>query len=234
MTEKTRLILVGSGKGGCGKTVTTMALLDYLSATETPAYLIETDTSNPDAAKAYRDTVPTELVELDHEDGWIVLLNLCEQLSLQDKVPGRTIVVNTGSRNNNAITKFGNLLASSLQDLNLEFATAWLIDGNRDCLELLYEYLNVFPDGRVHVLRNRHCAKTFDLYDNGKTRERVESNGGSTLTLPALSERVMQTINRSRLTFAAAAASEELPFGHKQVLAKWRRELAPVCARVLT
>lgn len=37
----------------------------------------------------------------------------------------------------------------------------------------------------------------------------------------------MQTVNRDRLTFAAAADSAVLAFGHKQVLAKWRRDVRP-------
>jgi len=233
MTEKTRMIFVNSGKGGCGKTVTTMALLDYLMSKKIPVFLIETDTSNPDVAQAYQGSVPTEAVNLDTEDGWIELVNLCEKLSLREAMPGRTLVVNTGSRNNVALNQFGHLLLSNIDPLNIELSTLWLLDGNRDCLELLEDYLTEFPDARVHVVKNLHCAQNFDLYDEGKIREWVENRGGASLTLPALSQRVMQTINSSRLTLAGAASSEELPLGHKFALSKWRRDLVPVCARVL-
>lgn len=233
MSEKTQLIVVGSGKGGCGKTVASMALLDYLISINSPVHLVETDTSNPDVAKAYMQTVSTELINLDVEDGWIVFLNLCERLALREKQPGRRIVVNTGSRNNDGLKRFGKLLSESLDDLQLELVTLWLIDGNRDCLELLQEYLEVFPSTRVHVLRNQHCAPAFDLYDQGSTRTLVEARGGVSLTLPDLSSRVMQAVNRDRLTFAAAADSAVLPFGHKQVLAKWRRDVRPLCEQVL-
>jgi len=69
MAEKTRMIFVNSGKGGCGKTVTTMALLDYLMSKKIPVFLIETDTSNPDVAQAYEGSVPTEPVNLDRSPG---------------------------------------------------------------------------------------------------------------------------------------------------------------------
>lgn len=231
--DKTRMIWVGSGKGGCGKSVSTMALLDHLIAQKVPVQLVETDTSNPDVAKAYKETVDTELINLDVEDGWIVLLNLCERVSLLDKVPGRTIVVSTGSGNNDAVQRFGSLLASSLESLQVELVTVWVIDGNRDCLELLLDHVKVFPKTRIYVLKNQHCARTFELYESGKTRELVEGGGGASLTLPNLSERVMQTVNRSRLTFSAALTSEQLQFGHKQVLLKWQREVGPLWAQVL-
>jgi hypothetical protein len=148
-------------------------------------------------------------------------------------VLGRTIVINTGSRNTDALNKFGHLLTSSRDQLDVELITVWLIDGNRDCLELLQDYLNTFPDARVHVMRNEHCARRFDLYDSSHIRDEVERRGGASLTLPNLSELVMQVINGSRMTFSAAANSEALFFGQKLALAKWRRDLAPICSRVL-
>ena len=63
-------------------------------------------------------------------------------------------LVNTGSRNNDALNRYGNVLAASLEDLNLELVTVWLIAGNRDCLELLQDYAKVFPTSRIDVLRN--------------------------------------------------------------------------------
>ena len=40
--------------------------------------LVESDTSNPDVWKAYKEHVSTELVNLDEADGWIQLVNLCD------------------------------------------------------------------------------------------------------------------------------------------------------------
>jgi MinD superfamily P-loop ATPase len=43
---------VGGGKGGVGKSMVSMALLDYLLSKGVPALLVESDTSNPDVYKA--------------------------------------------------------------------------------------------------------------------------------------------------------------------------------------
>ena len=45
---------VGGGRGGVGKSVVSMALLDYLLGKGVPTLFVESDTSHPDVYKAYR------------------------------------------------------------------------------------------------------------------------------------------------------------------------------------
>ena len=55
-----------------------MALLDYLVARGVSTMLIESDTSNPDVCKTYKDVLPWELLDPDKVDGWIQLVNACD------------------------------------------------------------------------------------------------------------------------------------------------------------
>ena len=57
------LILVGGGKGGVGKSLFSMAVVDFLESTREAPFLIETDTSVPDVFKTYRETIEGELVQ---------------------------------------------------------------------------------------------------------------------------------------------------------------------------
>src|SRR5579871_2063830 len=95
--ERGRVYWVGGGKGGVGKSMVAVAVLDYLRAEGKRVLLVECDTSNPDVWKAYKEHVPTELVNLDEGDGWIYLVNLC------DERRDHTIVVNTAARNGAAV-----------------------------------------------------------------------------------------------------------------------------------
>ena len=45
------IFLVGGGKGGVGKSLMSMALLDFLHTSGRRPYLVETDTSVPDVFK---------------------------------------------------------------------------------------------------------------------------------------------------------------------------------------
>jgi hypothetical protein len=231
------MYFVGGGKGGIGKSLAAQALLNHLLGLGKALHLVESDTSNPDVAKAHQTAsseagVPTALLDLDLEDGWI------ELLTLRDEHPERVIVVNTGARNNLAVNRFGPLLAAGLDDLGAQLVTVWMIDGNRDCLELLAQHRQVFSTSpsasRVCVLRNAHLARSFELYDGSNVRREIESCGGRSLTFPALAARVAQALSTKRLSLADAMKADALPFGHKIALRKWLTDVASVLAEVVT
>jgi hypothetical protein len=217
----------------------TLALLYLLERAGKPAHVIEADTSNPDVAKAYklgsaRPTEPGELasnlqispLNLEREDGWLDLLNL------RASQPERTFVLNTRAASNEAIEQFGHLLAEGLQELGAPLLTIWPIDGNRDCLELLSQYRETFPHGRVLVLRNARLSDNFDFYDGSNLRRDIEAAGGRSETLPKLAPRVAQALNINRLSFTAAERSDKVQFGHKIALRAWLQAISVLLAEV--
>ena len=86
-----RIYWVGGSKGGVGKSMMTVAMLDHLLEQGTKVILVECDTSNPDVWKAYREQVETELINLDEADGWIHLVNTC--VSVRLTAPCRTLEI---------------------------------------------------------------------------------------------------------------------------------------------
>jgi len=220
------IYLVGGSKGGVGKSLMTMALVDFLTAVGKQVLLVESDTSNPDVAKCYKGEVETELVNLDDADGWIHLVNLC------DKHSDSTVVINTPARNMAAMTARGQTLSGTLAELKRKLVCLWLVNRQRDCLELLKEFTEVMPEAEVHVVRNLHFGdeKKFELYNASKLREGIERNGGKSLNLPDLADRVSDDIYSGRLSIAKA--STELPIGNRAELARWRNEVKKMFAEI--
>jgi len=213
-----KIYMIGGSKGGVGKSLVAMALLDYLHEQSVPMLLIETDTSNPDVAKAYGATIKTEKVPLDAKDGWLTLI---------DKIEANkeaTIVINSAARNNAAVTDFGAILAGALDELKRELVTLWVINRQRDSLELLREYTAVLGCGRMHVVRNTHygTAEKFALYNDSKTRAAVEAAGGMTLDFPDLADRVSDELYTKRIRIEDAAAT--MTIGNRAELQRWRSE----------
>ena len=60
-----RIVSIGGLKGGVGKSMTTIAALDYLFAEGSSVVLVACDNANPDAHRAYPDLVPIERTDLD-------------------------------------------------------------------------------------------------------------------------------------------------------------------------
>jgi hypothetical protein len=212
------LILVGGGKGGVGKSLFAMAVVDFLESTKEAPFLIETDTSVPDVFKTYRETIEGELVNLDEREGWIELVNLIESR------PESTIVINTGARNQTGITNFGRTLRKALPELKRKLGVFWLIDRKRESLELLSDFSEALPEAEVHVVRNMYLGaeNKFELYNGSNMRAAIERAGGKSLNFPELADRVTDAMNKGRLTIAKAC--KELSFGDRIEVERWRDE----------
>ncbi len=212
------LILVGGGKGGVGKSLFSMAVVDFLESTKEAPFLIETDTSVPDVFKTYRETIEGELVNLDEREGWIELVNLIESR------PESTIVINTGARNQTGITNFGRTLRKALPELKRKLGVFWLIDRKRESLELLSDFSEALPEAEVHVVRNMYLGaeNKFELYNGSNMRAAIERAGGKSLNFPELADRVTDAMNKGRLTIAKAC--KELSFGDRMEVERWRDE----------
>ena len=220
------IYLIGGSKGGVGKSLVTMATVDYLHDKGESVLLIESDTSNPDVWKAYKDSVETELVNLDEADGWIQLVNLC------DSKPDSVVVINTAARNNKGVSAYGATLNSTLEELKRRLVTLWVINRQRDSLELLREYMDAIPNAAIHVVRNGYFGeeKKFELYNGSKLRAAVEERGGKSVTFPDLADRVSDDIYSKRMSIALAL--KEFPIGNRAELTRWRNEVSKVLEEV--
>jgi len=222
------IFLVGGGKGGVGKSLMSMALLDFLQSGSQEPFLVETDTSVPDVFKAYQDEIAGELVNLDEREGWIELVNLVECK------PDSTFVINTGARNQTGVSNFGRTLSKALGELRRKLVVLWMIDRKRESLELLTDFMTAIPEAEVHVVRNLYLGseKKFELYNASKMKSGIEGKGSKSMNLPELADRVTDAMNKGRMTIAKATG--ELSLGDRMELERWREECAAMLSQVVS
>jgi MinD-like ATPase involved in chromosome partitioning or flagellar assembly len=222
-----KIFLVGGGKGGVGKSLMSMALLDFLQSTGQRPILVETDTSVPDVFKTYAEVIEGELVNLDEREGWMDLVNLVESSSES------TLVINTGARNQTGISNFGRTLGKALPELGRKLVVLWMIDRKRESLELLSDFKEAIPEADVHVVRNMYLGaeKKFELYNGSTMKTAIEARGGRSLNLPELADRVTDAMNRGRLTIEKAVG--ELPLGDRMELERWRDDCKTMLSQVI-
>jgi MinD-like ATPase involved in chromosome partitioning or flagellar assembly len=222
-----RIYWIGGSKGGVGKSMMTLATLDYLLERGEQVFLVECDSSNPDVWKTYGQQIEGETLDLDEANGWIRLVNSC------DAHRDRLVVINTAARNNLAVTQFGRTLDASLDELGAELVAFWMINRQRDSVELLMQFMEAMPNANVHVVRNGHFGEPhqFELYNASKVREAIEKRGGKSVTLPDLADRVADDIYSQRMALHVAAKT--MPIGNRAELGRWRGEVRKVLAEVL-
>jgi hypothetical protein len=212
------IYIIGGSKGGVGKSMVAMGLIDYLATNGENAVLIETDTSNPDVWKTYGEETNGELVNLEEGEGWIHLINICDNQEYKN----RAIVINTRAANNQGIKKYGETLNDALKELGRELIVFWVINRQRDSLELLTDFRAALPAALVHVVRNGYFGEEhkYQLYNGSKTRKSIEDGGGKSLTYPDMADLLADDIYTKRLTIAKASA--DLPMGNRAELKRWK------------
>ena len=221
------IYLVGGSKGGVGKSMVTLALADYLQRKGIHAVLLETDTSNPDVMKALRDEIKCAAYDLDDADGWIGFVNFC------DAHRGAAVIVNTAARNQTGVTRYGGTLARTLAELERQLVVLWVINRQRDSLELLHIFGQTFPDTLTHVVRNGYFGEPdkFTLYQESQLRKAIETKGRS-LDFPDLADRVADEVRSQRISIRKAA--EVMQIGQRAELFRWRELCDDMFSKVIS
>jgi hypothetical protein len=217
--------MVSGSKGGVGKSIVSMALTHYLLKRGEEVLLVEADTANPDVGKTYGQSLETLYLDLDEKEGWMDLVNrLAER-------PEQTVVINTPARSGEGVKLYGTLLAESLNEIKRDLVTLWVINSQRDSLQLLREYLDSMLSGTTHVLRNLYHGpeRKFELYNGSKIRETIEVKG-KTLNFPDVADRISDQLHSDRFTIDQVILNS--PLGNRAEVNRWVRECAVIFEQV--
>jgi hypothetical protein len=208
-----KIIVIGGGKGGVGKSTVSLALLDaLLYAGNEPVY-VETDDSNPDVYKAVSELVTSEFCSLDDESGWIKLGGIIEAN------PKTNIVVNTAARITDSLIEHGSILTDVANALKLKLIMLWPLNRQRDSLELLKNFVDSKQGyAATYALLNTYFGKEdrFVRYHSTKLKDQVTD----TIVFPELNDLLADKITDQRL--ALWNADTKLGIAEQSALHKYR------------
>lgn len=219
MKKSATIYIIGGGKGGVGKTMASIAMVDWLGneSAGNQVTLIETDDSNPDSYKSYETTseVTKKLINLDSQSGWITLMN---------EMPGwasscEQVVINTAARATTHIeNNLRDFLAGALE-LSIDVRMIWVINRQRDGLNLISNLLKIV-DVDTTIVKNLYYGDSnkFSLFDKSELKNRVR-----TIELPDLNDEVSDKIFNERLPLHEI---EKFQFGQRVALQRFRGDAA--------
>ena len=202
------LIYIGGAKGGVGKSLVSMLVLDIIRE-ENPV-LVETDQSNPDVYKAYENSVESITANMDTDAGWAKALNEI------DARRGRPIVINSAARNSMGISKFGD----TFNALGVDMTLLWAVNPQKDSLLLLDAFMKAVEPARSYVVKNGFFGadEDFDLYNGSKIRKTMTGD----CYLPELLSTAANVVYSQRKPLHELA--EILPVGDRLLFEGWRRK----------
>lgn len=218
-----KIIVVGGGKGGVGKSTVAIGVVDMLLAAGEKVVFVESDDSNPDAYKALNTLTKSEICNLDTEEGFIKLGNLIEQTN------DACIVVNTAARATNSLLKHGGIVVDTARELKRDLVMLWPINRQRDSLELLSGFMECAEGYKaVYVLKNTFFGEPakFARYDNSKIKVRVTA----TITFPELNDMLSDKLNDQRWSLSNA---EGLSIAERSVLQRYRNVIRDAMTVIL-
>jgi hypothetical protein len=230
------IYFVANFKGGVGKSLFTMILLDYLIKADQDCIFVETDTNNPDIYKCYEDILPCVALDLDDSQGWAELVNLC------DENPKSTIVICSAARSNTGVRDFGGTLDGSLEELKRKLIAFWIIDDKKDSLESLADYIDFMPHSLTHVVENRKSGKPerFHYFIGSDIKETILNNKGKVIELPLLSPVITDYLYIDRFAIEKVVDPEtrvgtdkRIPLGNKGLMINWRKKCHEILDEVI-
>jgi hypothetical protein len=208
-----KIVVIGGGKGGVGKSTVSMALLDALLHAENKPVYVETDDSNPDVYKSVNKLVTSELCNLDDESGWIKLGGIIEAN------PKTNIVVNTAAGITDSLVEHGRILTDVANALKMKLVMLWPLNRQRDGLELLKNFLDSGQEyAATYALLNTYFGKEerFVRYHSTKLKDRVTD----TIVFPELNDLLADKITDARM--ALWNADTNLGIAEQSALHKYR------------
>jgi hypothetical protein len=190
---KDTIFYVGGGKGGVGKSMASMTLVQFLIdryGDSKTINLIETDDSNPDVGRIYKGKIPMTGATMDEDEkGWILVTSLIEQS--RDTL----FVINSAARSNMGIRKNGRNFTAVLESgkIPYDLVILWPLNRQKDSVTLLDEFLRYVTYGTVYPIRNNYFGKPEDFALYAKylnESELLQSRVMKTLDFPALSDMI--------------------------------------------
>ncbi len=133
------------------------------------------------------------------------------------------IVINSGARIDP--TQGIENLEIALPELNRALVIVWVINTQRDSLELLRKFRDVVKNAQYIIFKNLHFGseEKFSLYNESELKQEIEAERGISISFPQVANRVTHDIYVQRMSIARGM--REMPLGSRAELSRWRKQV---------
>lgn len=202
-----KYIFVTGDKGGVGKSILARLLADFFISLEIPISMYDCDTRNAHLYRFYNsESNLVERINLsmsDEADAFIDKLIDLNQPVLVDLPAGGNGLVETIEKEVGFFDSF--------VDAGIEVTLVSVMSRSKDSINSL-NLLHKLADGRANfvAVKNGYFGepKTFERFDNSKTRGRLLEGGGKIIWTPGLADSVIDSIDAKNLSFYQCVSTD--------------------------
>ena len=207
-----RIVLVGGEKGGVGKSMVAKALADYWLEREVPCVLFDSDRSNPDLYRTFKD-VGCQLVVFSEGRRYQDSANPIVNAAIE-----KNVLVNLPAQCFPSLKQWFemNALFELAAECGFEFWHIFVTDGAVDSINLMQRTLKYFRDQVRHVIvKNEGLAKfaesgtAWTALEDESLKTLIAEVQAKVISLPQFhGDAELNTIDQKSLTFRKALGSK--------------------------
>ena len=200
----------GGEKGGVGKSFVCCSAIEYMQAKQIDFIVFDTDRSNPDVLRLYKQAAGCRPAILSEAEKYEVAAGTIYNAALNEKKP---VLVNLGAASFRSLKLWieKNYVLRSAKLNGITFYNWFVSNGGSDSLRQFGEALDYFGDSVQHVfVRNFGITDDWSALDEDKKlRARMKKVGVIEIDFPRfVGNRDRNRIKDLGLTFAAAQSHE--------------------------
>jgi len=223
---KKKIIFSDGGKGGVGKSMVSISIVDYLLAKGEAPFVIDADVTNPDVARLFQDhpICMTETYDLRETQEWMQLLETVETISNEIM----TIVVNLPASFD--FKDHIKTAVSVLDDLDYKIRTFFTINRQSDSLNLLGESLVsgslFYSDDKIVVLNGLFGTEDqFTRFHESKIKRSLLEQEGKLLYMPELYYRSCDMCLVEKNKTFSEAIQEKMLLVYRHQINQWLQDI---------
>lgn len=217
-------MIVDSGKGGTGKSFTTVLLTSHLGSQKIPCAVVECDFVNPDVLRRVKPLVPVSHIDVRERGGWLEILEVVQGARAGVVLVNLPSNVATANIDERRITLTA--IRDRLGNGSIGATLLWTLDTTPDVITLLQNELVRHRGLYTHValLPNEHTGsrRGFAKWQNSPLRTKLLELGAAEAWLPQLWEPHMHRFMYDYTTpLNALRTGEGLDLGTEFAFADW-------------
>lgn len=216
ITEKPIVIITGD-KGGVGKSLVAITLLEYFIGSNTPVAIVDTDMTNPDVHTLYENRLKSAHINLEEKDGggWMKLVEFAESTH-------ETIVVNMKAGSKTSIEENQKFIADAFKMLQRPIVMFFVLGLQKQCSILFYDALNLFPTLHAAIavknLKNGDIDEFFN-WDEAKQDETFQDV--KEIIFPKVHARISLKITDDDMMISELLEGSKLRISERAALQSW-------------
>lgn len=207
-------IYVTGGKGGVGKSLVSLSITDYLSATKRSVLLIDADPTNSDSSACYKPGKDAQVrimrarIRSEDVSGQIDSSGLIETLNVAETDAADVIVVDSPAGDTALIEEAGTIISQACKQAHLKSIIVFVIDSNdRTAQNALNAIWSSIQDADLILLvKNNRKGCDFEFFEQSKIYATLRSaDNVKTINFPKIASRLETHLKIDRMTWAEIA-----------------------------